>query len=187
MSMKRYTVQYTASRSAAKIFQELKERDCDNMNFNDLLGEIEKDKSAPHVPADSVFKDVIKAEMEKSKVTPEQRDRYRDVFIKPGEDSIQITILDHRISGEKCDELAKEVASRLGFAVTGRKPEEIKIVSSVAVSECDDCGKVIRGPGYLCPECGKTYCLEHMAPEKHGCAEKKVEKEMVIVTKDRCG
>lgn len=187
MSMKRYTVQYTASKTAAKIFQELKERDCDSMNFNDLLDEMDKDKSAPHVPADSVFRDVIKAELEKSKLTAEQRDRYRDVFVKPLEDAIQITILDDRISGAKCDELAKEVASQLSFAITGRKPEEIKVTNVISVSTCEECKKVIRGPGYLCAECGKTYCFEHMAPEKHGCIEKKEEKEIAIVTKDKCG
>lgn len=185
MSMKRYIVQYTASKTAAKIFKDLKERDCDNMNFADLLDEIERDKSAPQVPSDSVFKNLIQAEL--SRLTLEQRDRYRDVFIKPLEDAIQITILDERISGEQCDLLAKEIASELSLAITSGKLEEVKIVNAIAVSICNECEKVIRSPGYLCIECGKTYCFEHIETEKHGCIEKKEAREKAVIIKDRCG
>lgn len=187
MSMKRYTVQYTASKTASKIFQELKERDCDNMNFADLLDEINRDRTKPYIPVDSVFKDVIKAELERSALTLEQRDRYREVFIKPLEDAIQITILDDRISGEQCDALAKEVATQLSFTITGRKIEEIKILNVVSISVCSNCNRVVRGLGYLCPECGKIYCLEHVHPEKHNCAGKKEEREIAIISKEKCG
>ncbi len=187
MSMKRYTVQYTASKTASKIFQELRERECDNMNFADLLDEIERERTKPHVEADSIFKDVIEAELERSALTLEQRDRYREVFVKPLDDAIQVTILDDRISGEQCDALAKEVASQLSFAITGRKLEEIKIVNAVSISVCGECRKVIRGFGYLCSECGKIYCFEHVQPERHSCAVKKEEREIAIISKDRCG
>jgi hypothetical protein len=185
MSMKRYTVQYTASKTASKIFQELRERSCDNTSFADLLDEIERDKTKPYVEQDSVFKDVIKAELERSKLTPEQRDRYKEVFIKPLENAIQISILDDRISGEQCDALAKEVASKLSLAITGRELEEIKIVNVVSINVCEECGKVVRGFGYLCTECGKIFCFEHVQPEEHSCVKK--EREIAILSKEKCG
>ncbi|MEM2934381.1 MAG: AN1-type zinc finger protein [Halobacteria archaeon] len=187
MSMKRYIVQYTASKTASKIFQELKERDCDNLNFADLLDEIERDRTKPYIAADSVFKDAIKVELERSALTLEQRDRYREVYIKPLEDSIQITILDDRISGEQCDALAKEVAAQLSFAITGREIEEIKILNVVSINVCSNCNRVVRGLGYLCSECGQIYCFEHVQPEKHNCTEKKEEKEIAVISKEKCG
>jgi len=38
------------------------------------------------------------------------------------------------------------------------------------MTRCDECGVEIEGLPFLCPYCGKTYCIDHRLPEAHSCS-----------------
>ena len=100
----------------------------------------------------------------------EEDNRVVDVFIKYGENRVQLILPDASIPEETCKKTVKKIASSIYAAIYGVEPPSDAIsVLGPAQSFCHYCLRPVNEMLFRCKRCGGLYCSEHRLPEMHNC------------------